>query len=136
MAKILPKVRMILLCEKADLEKEIWILQNPLSAVVMPPEIKENFRLKTIFLYAQLTGGVGRYNISMQVRAFASNYVLGRSHPQPIEFAATDRDLLVERVFQLNELTFPSPELYEFQLLANHLELEDQDTYLSVLSGE
>lgn len=52
MAKILPKIRTMLVCEKADLEKENWILKNPLSAVVMPPGIKENFRLKTIFLYS------------------------------------------------------------------------------------
>ena len=129
-------VRAMLLCERVKVRHGIHTLVNPLTSIVMPSGVKNKLQLDALFVYTQLVGGLGRCNLSVQVRAFDSGYVFGRSQMEAVDFPSQERDLVIERVFVLRRLVFQRPGLYEFQVFANYLELDRGAVYLSVFPGD
>ena len=130
-----PVVHLFFPCDEAvlDLADEKWTLKNPWHTVAMPPGITANFVQEEIWLYAQLTGGVGTFRFSVQLRD-ETGRVVGKSKP------SDERDLsggnqVFEEVFHLIRVPFDTPGLYEFKLLGNHAELEGGTAYLRVLPG-
>ena len=88
-----------------------------------------------IWLYAQLTDGVGDFNLSVELRNHDTGVQLGRSRPEPWEFVGGDQLTVHEVVFKMTNVPFPKPGLYVFMLKANHAELEGGAAYLRVLPG-
>jgi hypothetical protein len=127
--------RVVLLCERVFEKNGSLTLENPLTSLVLPPGVEEKIQLPPFCLYAQITGGLGSAQLSVQVRAFDSNFVLGRSKPVAVTFP-DNRVLAVERVFRFTGLRLPRAELYEFQLFANYHEIDDGAAYLRVELGE
>jgi hypothetical protein len=135
MKKVPIVVRTMLLCEKASEKNGIWTLENPLSGILVMPGIDGAHTLQQVWLYTQLSGGLGSYNLSVQVRAIDEDFILGRSSTTAQEFPV-ERDMVLEQVFRFKHLQFPKSELYEFQLFANHVPVEDGAVFLSVLLGD
>ena len=129
-----PIVRLFFACDEAvlDMEDEKWTLKNPWHTVAMPQGVAEDFCQEEIWFYAQLTEGVGTFNLSVELRDEAGLRV-GRSKPSIREFPGGM--VMVEEVFQLTKMEFARPGLYEFVLLANHAELEGGRSYVRVLPG-
>lgn len=120
----IPYLLQFLPCESAvlDLAVNAWVLTRPLHTVTLPPGTGFPFRLDDVWLYAQLTDAIGTYNLSVQLRMPQTQVILGRTVPTPRKFPANRMDV-VEEVFQLTNVPFPRPGLYEFCLLANQAEL-------------
>jgi len=121
----------MLLCERVFEKNGIYTLENPLIEIVGVTGVDKDLVIDRLFLYVQMAGGLGRYNLSAQVRALTSDFVLGRSSTKPVEFSS-DRTQIEERLFQFDNLLFPRSGLYEFQLIANYAEIEDGAAYLRV----
>jgi len=124
-----PIVRLFFPCEDAvlDMEDGAWTLRNPLHTVSLPPGVTG---VGEIWLYAQLTEGVGTFNLSVEMRNEEGIRIGKRSPPSNRNFPGGVA--VVEEVFHLVNVPFPRPGLYEFVLLANHAELEGGKTYLRV----
>jgi hypothetical protein len=133
---VLPTVRLFFPCEEATFEPDEgkWILKNPLHTVKMPPGVVANFVSEDIALYAQFTGGVGSFNLSVQMLDYSSGVVLGRSEA-PSRWKMYGGDEVFEDVFTMPPLRFPYPGVYVFRLIANHAALEDGTANLRVLPG-
>jgi hypothetical protein len=130
-----PVVRLFFPCDEAtlDLVDEKWTLKNPWHTVAMPPGVTGNFAQEEIWLYAQLTGGLGTFRFSVELRD-ETGRVVGKCKP------SDERELaggiqVFEAVFHLTRVPFDKPGLYEFKLLGNYAELEGGTAYLCVLGG-
>src|SRR2546423_427124 len=130
--QVLPFVRLFFACDDAviDLADMKWGLKNPWHTVWMPPGVTENFGLEELWLYAQLTDGVGEYGLTVEVRNYETGERLGRSAPHRHEFVGGEQLLVTEFVFHLTRVPFPTPGLYVFGLMANHAELDGGTSYL------
>lgn len=130
-----PIVRLFFACDEAilDLQDEKWTLKNPWCTVAMPPGVTEDFCQEEIWLYAQLTDGLGKFDLSVHLYDETGRRV-GRSPPYPREFPGGS--VTVEEVFHLTEVPFDRPGVYEFRLLANHAELKGGVFTLRILPGE
>lgn len=101
----------------------------------MPAGKSERHIEASLYLYAQLTEGVGEFNFSVQMRVFEANITLGNKGPVSKLQFSEDRLEVLEEVFHLTNVPFPRPDLYEFKLIANHAELEGGSCFLRVLAG-
>jgi len=135
--RVKPIVRLFFPCDAAviDLADNKWELKNPWHTVAMPPGVTEKFGQKELCLFAQLTDGVGDFNLSVELRNFDSGIRLGRSNPEPWDFAGGDQLTVHEVVFKMTNVPFPTPGLYAFHLMANHAETEGGVAYLRVFPG-
>ena len=77
-----PVVRLFFPCDEAifDTRDEKWTLKNPWHTVAMPPGITQNFGQEEIWLYAQFSGGVGTFYLSVHLLD-DTGLVLGKSPP-------------------------------------------------------
>ncbi len=88
-----------------------------------------------LWLYAQLTGGLGDFNLTVELRDGDSDTRIGKpSQPERFEFVG-GRLPAVEAVFRMVNVPFPRAGHYTFTLLANHAELEGGTSELRVLPG-
>ena len=135
--RVLPRVRLFFPCDSAilDLADDKWVLKNPWHAVALPAGAGFPFRVVEIALYAQLTDGVGEFQLSVQLRHTESQTILGKSLPTPREFVGGGQLAVVEEVFLLSGVPFPRADLYEFNLLANHQLLEGGTAHLRVFGA-
>jgi hypothetical protein len=131
-----PVVRLFFPCDEARLDStdQKWWLKNPWHTVQMPPGISENFAQEEIWLYAQLTGGVGTFRFSVRLQE-ETGHVIFKSKPSD-ERELSGGNQVFEEVFHLTRVPFDTPGLYEFKLLGNHAELEGGIAELRVFPGE
>lgn len=135
--RVLPVVRLFFPCDQAvlDLTDMKWSLKNPWHTVQMPPGVSEKFAQRELWLYAQLTGGLGDFNLAVELRDGDTGARIGRpSQPERFEFVG-GRLTAVEVVFKMVNVPFPKAGHYVFKLLANHAELEGGTSELRVLPG-
>ncbi len=132
-----PTVRLFFACDSLtqDPTDQKWVIKNPWHTVAMPQGVTRNFGQRLIQLYAQLTDGVGSYNLGVELRRFQSTMVLGRSNPEPRTFDAANQLAVHEIVFTMTNVPFPVPDLYEFRLMADGNVLDNGLYYLRVLPG-
>ncbi|MBX9627317.1 MAG: hypothetical protein K2X82_26175 [Gemmataceae bacterium] len=135
--RVKPVVRLFFPCDDAviDLADGKWMLKNPWHTVGMPPGVREKFGQRLIWLYAQLTDGVGEFDLTVELRNYDTGERLGRSKPERWDFAGGDQLTVHEVVFKMENVPFPTPGLYVFQLMANHAELDGGAAYLRVYPG-
>ena len=135
--RVLPVVRLFFACDSAvqDLADEKWSLKNPWHTVQMPLGVTKKFGQEVIWLYAQLTGGVGDFNMTVELDDFDTDTRIGEpSQPEPWAFVGGQLPA-VELVFRMDRVPFPKPGLYVFKLNANDAELEGGTSELRVLPG-
>jgi hypothetical protein len=134
---VLPVVRLFFPCDEAalDLADMKWSLKNPWHTVQMPAGVTEKFGQRELWLHAQLTGGLGEFNLTVELRESDSGVRIGRpSPPERFEFVGGQL-AAVEVVFHMVNVPFPTPGHYTFKLLANRAELEGGLSELRVLPG-
>jgi hypothetical protein len=135
--RVLPIVQLFFPCESAtlDLVDEKWLLKGPFYAVEAPTDLAFPFQVGELFLYVQLLYGVGTFNLAIQFVDQESGVILATSGPIQRIFSAANRSSVTEEVFELRNLTFPRPGVYEFRLVGNHTELQGGIAVLRVLGG-
>jgi hypothetical protein len=136
----LPVVRMLVACQDVvvDLADGSWVIRRPYHTVWMPPGVTKNFGQRELWVYAQLSDGLGEFSLGVEFVPFdpsrPSPLVLGRSEPERRHFV--DRLEVHEVAFRLRNVAIPKPGQYEFRLLAGGKVLENGTAYLDVLAGE
>lgn len=130
-----PIVRLFFPCEEAlyDPVHGKWSLTNPLHTIEMPPGVQSDYVTDEFWLYAQLSGGVGTFNISVQL-VEESGVILRRT--VPLSWTMTGGFEVVQEVFQMPPTRFPRPGVYALKLIANHAELDGGISFLRVLGGQ
>ena len=111
-----PVVRLFFPCDEAiiDLADEKWILKNPWHTVAMPPGILVGHRQKHIWLYAQFTGGVGSFRLSVHLFDELGRRV-GRSEPSSA-WELSGGNEVYEEVFHLENVPFCATGLVRIQV--------------------
>ncbi len=119
--RVLPMVRLFFPCEDAalDIESAAWILTEPLHTVWIPRESLGRFSVNDLWLCAQLTDGVGEFNLSVEMRNEAGIRV-GRSKPSRQAFPGGEQLAVLEVVFHLKDVPIHQPGIHEFRVVANH----------------
>lgn len=142
-----PTVRLFAVCADAmlngppdgDLTAGWWELVNPYHTVWMPPGVSRGFMAERLYVYAQLTDGLGTFSLGVSVEQLdlaspQRDRLVGRSNPVAIKFE--EEWDVHEVLFRLVDVPFPRPGRYRFRLLAGGVELDGASTELRVLSGE
>jgi hypothetical protein len=86
-------------------------------------------------VYAQLTDGIGKFNLSVQVIDYVSGTILVTSRPEQREYIAGEQWRVFDEVFLLVNLTLPRAGVYEFRLLANHAPVSGGSSFLRIVEG-
>jgi hypothetical protein len=135
--RLVPTARLFFPCEEAtlDLETSAWHLVRPLHTAHPLPRGQFPFQVDELWVYAQLTDGVGKFNLSVQVIDFVTGTVLVTSRPEQREFIAGEQWRVFDEVFLLVNLMLPRAGLYEFRLLANHAPVSGGSSYLRIVEG-
>ncbi len=136
--RVLPIVRLLFACDSVarDENEDKWILKNPWAVVTLPEGASFPFDAEEIWLYAQLTDGVGPFQLAVEVRHLRDNgshRTVGRSEPVEIEFGGGNQLAVIDTVFHLTQVPFDEPGLYRFVIMANYAELQGQVAEIRVL---
>jgi hypothetical protein len=120
---VLPTVRLIFPCDDARLDPQTrkWEIRHPWSAVFLPPGARFPFRLIELKVYAQLTDGIGSFNLSvemLQVRDDGSRRSIGSSAATAMTFPSNQRFLAFDGAFHMKRVPFREAGLYEFRMIA------------------
>jgi hypothetical protein len=136
--RVPPLVRILLLCEDAaiDFETKECTLKNPWSVLELPEEASFPFRAEEFWAYAQLTDGVGQFDLQVEMRhamADGSRRTVGWSSTVAADFPGGNQILVYGAVFHLKKVPFREPGLYEFRITASGQELPGMIAELRVL---
>ena len=139
--RILPLVRLVFPCDAAviDLSDLTWELKNPWLDLTIPPGVRFPFRHEKLCVYAQLTGGLGSFNVRVEMRQLMDNgrRTIGVGASTRVEFPNNRRLLASEVVFEIKMVPFREAGLYEFYLASDEGEqLEGQTAVIRVLATE
>jgi hypothetical protein len=88
----------------------------------LPSEASFPFRSEEFWVYAQLTGGLGEFEIAVEMRHLVDNRparVVGWSRVTPVDFPAGNRLVAIDAAFPLRGVPFREPGLYEIRVLAD-----------------
>jgi hypothetical protein len=121
-------------CEEIDHDPEAdrITLTNPVpvAGLAAPGEVPE------LWVYAQLTAGVGTFRLSVDVRQVYDDDTppreVGRSEPLHVTFPGGHQLNVYDIPFRLTDVPFDGPGLYEFRILADDEELQGQTAVLRV----
>ena len=136
---MLPIARFFFACDSAvfDLADEKWSVKNPWHTVQMPLGRTKGHRQKELWLYSQLSSGLGDIDLGVELRFFdplkADKVVLGRSGVERRTFS--HKLEIHEVVFKMVNVPFPRVGQYEFRMLARGQELQNGTAFLDVLPG-
>ena len=139
--RVLPLVRLVFPCDAAviDLSDMTWELKNPWLDLALPAGARFPFRQEKICVYAQLTDGVGSFDVRIELRQLMDNgrRTIGVGASTRVEFPANRRLFASEVVFELEMVPFREAGLYELYLASDEGEpLEGQSAVIRVLSTE
>lgn len=139
--RVFPTVRLLFPCQQADHnrnENRVLIL-NPLSVTGNPPGEPFPLDVGTIWVYAQVTDGVGRFALSVEMRRVYDDEtpaeVISTSGAEVRDFPGGGQLNVEDVAFQMTDVPIDAPGLYEFRLLADGREL-DGAAILRVLDQE
>ena len=136
---VLPAVKLIFPCDAAviNLADLKWELKNPWAVVRLPQGAKFPFRVVDLWVYAQLTDGVGSFDLRVEMRQRrddGTQRTVGASVPTRIDFPGGHQLRAFDTAFQLKKVPFREAGLYEFYVTADgHGELQGRTAELRVL---
>src|SRR5207245_222412 len=113
-----------------DLRTDRWMLTNPWSTVALPPGAKFPFRAEELWVYVQLTDGLGEFDLAVEMRHLVDDHparVVGWSPVTKLEFPATGRLLAIDTAFAMRGVPFREPGMYEIRVFADG---DDPDSWL------
>lgn len=135
--RVVPTARLFFPCEEAtrNTATGAWILTRPMHTAHPEPRGQFPFEVDELWVYAQLTDGVGKFNLTVQVLDYVTGTILVASRPEPREYTGGEQWRVHDEVFLLTKLTIPRPGVYEFRLLANHAPVSGGSSFLRIVEG-
>lgn len=135
---VLPRVRLLFLCDEAkySASEQKWTVKHPWSVVQLPPGAAFPFRAEELWAYAQLTDGVGRFDLMVEMRQLRDDGTrrwAGSSKVEPLDFPGGSQLLAFDKVFHMQGAPFHEAGLYEFCVTADGEVLEGVRFELRVL---
>ena len=121
---VLPTVRMLFPCDDAriDLADEKWTLHHPWgTSVVLPPGMTFPFAVPDIWVYAQLTGGVGTIDLYVELRHLPEGRLprsIGYSNVTRLELPGGNPWVTFDTALTIRRAPFREPGDYEFRAVA------------------
>ena len=137
--RVPPTVRLLVPCEEAqqDQDTDQLLILNPLALVGLPPDLTFPIEVEELSVYAQVTHGIGVFPLSVEVRQVydgnEEDRVVHQSEPLTLTFPTAARLEIYHLVFQLKNVPFDEPGIYEFRLLSDAEEFESPVATLRVL---
>ena len=121
--RIRPTIRLLFACDDAtyEIDTSRWVLTNPWYAVALPPGATFPFRADEFWVYVQLSGGSGAFDLAIEMRHLTDDQgprVVGWSPTARVEFPAGDRLQVIDTAFGLKHVPFREEGLYEIRVLA------------------
>jgi hypothetical protein len=140
--RVLPIGRLMFLCDSAviDLGDLTWELKNPWLEITLPPGVRFPFRHESVWVYAQLTDGLGSFDVRVEMRQLMDNggrRTIGAGTSTRMVFHADRRLFALATAFEIVRVPFRESGLYEFFLTVDEGEqLEGQTAVIRVFSAE
>ena len=136
--RVFPTVTLAVPCLKAEYDTQTGevVVRNPLAVIGLPPGQSFPFDAEEVWVYAQLTGGLGAFRLAIELRERlldGSERVVGRSGMGDWTFTPGNRLFVIDAVFCLTAVPFDNPGLYEFWVLADDQELDGHVPVLRML---
>jgi hypothetical protein len=133
-------VRLFVICAKAELNAtaEVYTLVDPMVVVQMPPGRTTEHVQEELFLYLQLSDGLGEFDVSVEMWCdhagpefegvpVVRSPVVRQTFPHKLT--------VVEMAFRLDQVPFPKPALYEFVVRAGGEVVRGETGFIRVLPG-
>jgi hypothetical protein len=129
---------MIFVCDAAQQDQADgkWVLTNPWSVVMLPPGARFPFRHVACWVYFQLTGGVGAFDVAVEMRQVQDDGTrrsVGWSPTVEMDFPGGSQLLAFDMALRLRRVPFREPGLYEFCVTADSAVLAGQAAEVRVL---
>jgi hypothetical protein len=120
---VLPNVRLVVPCDQAVLDPRDgkWSVKHPWSVVMLPPGGVFPFRAEEVWVYAQLTDGVGEFDLQVevvQVRDDDTRRFSGSGGRTRMTFPGGHQILAFDTAFRMTGVPFREPGFYEFRVVA------------------
>jgi hypothetical protein len=139
--RVLPTVRLLFPCDDAvfDASSNKWVLTNPWAVVMPPPGTTFPFDHDRLWLYAQLTDGVGEVDLVAELRRVLADgnqrSIKRWKNTESLKFPGGQQLQVFDLAFALTAVPFDEPGIYEFGLMANYVPLKGQTAEFRVLEA-
>jgi hypothetical protein len=122
--RIRPFVHLLFACDEAvyDTATDRWVLTHPWHAVSLPPEASFPFRSDEFWVSSQLTDGLGKFELGVELRHLLDDQpprVIGWSRIDSFSFSGANRLAATDTAFPLRHVPFREAGLYEIRILAD-----------------
>ena len=127
----------------ADLAYGWWEIKRPLKQVYMPAGYSNNYPAPDVNFFFSVIGGMGPYDLFIEMHSLdllnpKRNRFLKRSDAFRID--CPNESVVVESVITLEDVVFPNPGWYRFQLKSQgqllNLGSSRSEFFLQVFAGE
>lgn len=140
--RVFPIVRLLFPCQQADHQpdqSQVLIL-NPLAVSSLPAGMTFPYDVTALWVYAQVTDGVGRFDLSVELRRVYDDdtpaEVVTTSGADTRHFPGGGQLAVEDVVVRLTDVPLDGPGLYEFRMLADGQQLDGPAAVLRVLDQE
>jgi hypothetical protein len=129
--RVVPVVRLLFPCDEAicRLSDGKWVLTNPRTVLTVPSGVTFTVKVKEMWVYAQLTDGVGEFDLAIEMRYLQpdeTRKVIGHGKPTRMDFRAGRQLQVFDMGFRLTKVPFKEPGMYEFAVVTVSPELPSQ----------
>jgi hypothetical protein len=134
--RVMPTVPLLIPCQEGHEEDGQVILLNPWAAVALPEGAGFPFDLDELWVFAQLTDGVGSFHLWIELRQRyddGTERSVGVSEWLALEFPGGTQLGVHDALFRMTNVPFDEPGLYEFRLVADGEELSGHVPTLRIL---
>lgn len=133
-----PIVRLVMPCDEVhhDPAADRVTLIDPLPVAALPPGQSFPVVVTELWVYTQLTEGVGTFRLSVEVRQVYDEGIpprpVGRSETRHLTFPGANQLNVYDVPFRVTDVPFEGPGFYEFRVLADDQELQGQTALMRV----
>jgi hypothetical protein len=126
MPSVNPAGKVVYLCDEVlqDTGSGKFSFLGIFDDVVVPPDVGYPFRLGRMCVAAQLVGGSGPVPMHVEVVEGATQNLIRRTGPFPVNFPA--RHQVVTVCFRILDVVFPAPGVYFAELYSQGSFLDDR----------
>lgn len=137
--RVLPIVRLLVPCQEAhhDADSGEVVILNPWAVMGPPDGTGFPFDADEIWVYAQVTDGVGTFGLAVEVRQVYDDdrpdRAVGRGGAVTLAFPGGSQLAVYDVAFRITAVPFDEPGLYEFRVLAGDEALEGHTVTIRML---
>ena len=133
-ARVLPTVRLAFTCDDAVQRTDgKWVVTNPRADILIPSGVALPVNVKEIWVYVQLTEGVGEFDLAPELRYVEvddTRSVIGRGKATRLAFPAGSQLQVLGTAFRITRIPFTKQGVYEFAVVSTTD--EDSTEYVPV----